>query len=74
MTEIEKNIPLPPGGSGSPKGSFSSVLRLMGVGDSVLVPARIAHPASIAKYVSLGTGYKFTTRKTEQGMRIWRIE
>lgn len=50
------------------------LLRVMEVGNSILVPDRTtAQVSSPIAIVTRECGFKFTSRKAEGGCRIWRI-
>lgn len=76
--EIEKDVPL----SESSKGKKNAYpLRAMDVGDSFLVPANGSDVsvlrnrlAASVRYVSMQNGWKFSVRKVEGGLRVWRTE
>ena len=66
MIKIESGIPMPA------KFPFAE----MKVGDSFLIPAGV-NKGTVAVYANRyakKTGTKFTTRKTPEGYRCWRIE
>lgn len=69
MLEIEKNVPLPPSNNGT---GLSAVLRSMEIGDSVLVESTKKNrlTAAFAKHAPR----KFSQRKQEGGIRVWRKE
>lgn len=66
---IEKNVPLP---SKNKKYPFIN----MEVGDSVLITdwSLFHGAANAAHMVGARNGRKFTSRKTQEGLRIWRIK
>lgn len=71
--KIEKGIPAPEDNLGSAKYPYSE----MEIGDSVFFDVNLhdQNKARIAARVySHRTGKKFTARKVEGGVRIWRIE
>ena len=70
--KIEKGIPMPAKNSRGYSG-LSGTLRLMDVGDSVLVPNSIKSPGRLAIAVGRATNRKFATRSTQEGRRVWRI-
>lgn len=75
MTEIkiEKGIPLPPRPrkGGRP---VNSVFRQMEIGDSVFMDKPTARAAGgYYGRVARETGWKFTARTVEGGVRVWRI-
>ena len=64
--KIDKKIPIP-----EPQWPFSR----MDVGDSFLLPeGREAAGRQYAIMFGKRHGMKFTSRKTDQGVRIWRME
>lgn len=68
--KIEKGLPVPmrPGARKFPFGE-------MEIGDSFFVPgAKIATVMTLARRASLRTGYKFTGRTMDGGVRCWRVE
>lgn len=67
--EIEKNIPLPKFGRSTYP--FTS----MDVGDSVLIaePEKWAKASNAAFMVGARDGKKFTTKRGDDGLRIWRV-
>lgn len=68
MYEIEKKIPVP----GSPLSIYP--FKQMEVGDSFLVPGNNRTAVSVAMTrTALGTTKKFTSRKTAEGIRVWRV-
>ena len=70
--KIEKCIPIPAKNSRGYSG-LSGTLRLMDVGDSVLVPNSIKSPGRLASNIAQITNRKFVTRSTQEGWRVWRI-
>ncbi len=70
---IDKGIPIPPI---SRKGSYTSVLRQMKVGDSVFIKDKT--PSGLGGTLSSLKPRKFTSRKVTEkdteGVRVWRIE
>lgn len=78
---IESGIPVPPrvGGGGRP-GKYP--FEHMTPGDSFLVTYQDGQPpahaarrlASATKGASKRTGFKFTTRRLKDGVRVWRVE
>jgi len=67
--KIEKGVPLPT----SRGGGILTILRLCEVGDSILYKKTQGSAASLAKLVGSEKGWKFTTRKVDGGIRIWRV-
>lgn len=70
---IEKDIPIPASRKPGRNGDKYAILMDMTTGDSVLVTgvkaASVAHQALL---IGKDTGYKFTTRPVEGGVRVWR--
>ena len=81
MIKIEKlDMPLPPRkiGGGSPKDptSFSGRLRSLNLGKAITVKgvAR-SNVSTTCNIITKETGFKFTTRKLEDGsIGVWRIK
>lgn len=87
MFEIEKNIPIPkkkPGAPGQVRQSYNNYhFRSFELGDSIFVP--VSSDEDLNKYqtrlaVVAGSAgkrhkpvLKFTTRRVEGGIRIWRV-
>ena len=70
--KIERGIPMPMQGRNN-KG-YTTVLRKMKVGDSVILPHRDRDGAAAVANYALGTG-KYSCRKAEGGgYRIWRTK
>lgn len=75
MFEIEKNVPAPEdvrARTGASKYLFDS----MEIGDSFLVGDKSLYrkvQSSAAQYAKKYPGYRFTSRITDEGMRVWRI-
>ena len=70
--KIEKGIPIP---DSRHVAGFSAMLRKLKPGDSILRTGIICGgqvTGNIGK-VSKQTGFKFTTRKVEGGVRVWRV-
>lgn len=67
---IDKGIPMPEQRSGW--GKFGNTIREMEVGDSVLVTEQrdVANLMSSGKRIGLG----MSSRKVENGWRVWRIK
>lgn len=72
MIQIEKNVPIPNGAKPGPKYPYWE----MEVGDSFLFPsaAKIGSARSATCRIAKQLGRKFTVRKTEKGLRCWRVE
>lgn len=64
--KIEKGIPIPE------KSRFKYPFRDMDVGDSVFIPGKKSDRISGAFFVHRPK--KFMCRKTDGGIRVWRIE
>lgn len=72
--EIESDVPLMASHKNGRPASYP--WREMQVGDSILIPAERTHPKHASKRAyaaSKRTGYKFTCRTQEDGVRVWRI-
>lgn len=81
MFTIEKNIPLPKTRRGQRPRGLTAALRLLKVGDSVLVPyegntrrAAVGRAGSISSQLGKSIGFVFAMRTLDEGVRIWRIE
>lgn len=75
MIQIDKNIPIPPRKRPGQKGSKYPI-RDLDVGDSFIMAVKDTSIASAYLRVAairIGDGRKFTVRKTEDGIRVWRI-
>jgi uncharacterized protein (DUF2249 family) len=70
MYEIEKGIPMPKSSEYEAKYPFAK----MEVGDSFRVEERRESVASAARSYGCRIGKKFSVRKEEGGMRIWRVK
>lgn len=77
--QIESGIPIPPraGGTGRPSKYPFDQLK---PGDSFLVPHHDGNPvvtvrrmAAAVKGAAKRTGWKFTTRRLSEGLRVWRV-
>jgi len=66
---VEKNIPIPPTRK---KGKWKEVVSIMEIGDSVLVKNRLQACCLITSARSHHPDMKFTTRKIDEGIRVWR--
>jgi hypothetical protein len=72
MLKIEKGIPIPPDMRGMTKGKRKYPFAEMEVGDSILLEQKKA--SGIGSYAQKCLpGAKFSTRKVEGGIRIWRL-
>lgn len=74
MLQIDHDIPIPPENhSHSRKGKYQLGVpwKKMQVGDSVLVPDRTKWVKPSEKYAS---EWKFTQRRTPEGVRVWRVK
>lgn len=82
MYTIETGIPIPniarSSGYGKRKpqeGSLSSFMRLLEVGQSFVVANRpAASVTALCSLVGRATGRRYISRKTEKGIRVWRVE
>lgn len=77
---IRKGVPLPHS-SGNTTKQERYPWREMDVGDSFVVPFRggdvakqQASVATVAKHASKRHGHKYTTRRLEGGIGVWRVE
>ena len=72
MPVIEKGVPLPPARSFVSKYPF----RNLSCGDSFLVenPEDYKRAKSAAANVSQRTDFEFSSRMTNEGLRIWRVK
>lgn len=68
MYEIAKKIPIPKGGRGSKKYPFEE----MEIGDSFEASGGNVQGSAVS-FALRNPEYKFKTRKTENGIRVWRI-
>lgn len=70
--EIEKGVPLPETLSSRRKYKLLE----MEVGDSFLIPGMktCSDIGATLRNAALTAGFKFTTRKLPEGVRVWRIE
>jgi len=66
---IEKNIPVPEDKYN--RGYLSDTLRQMAVGDSFFYPDANSARASAVRIGKI-SGFKFITRKENNGIRVWR--
>lgn len=78
MTEykIETNVPLPPKASGRrvKGGGIKGLLTSMNVGDSIFLPGRThAYASGTCTNAQKASGFKYTARKVDGGLRIWRV-
>lgn len=74
--KIERGIPMPPKGIGGPGRPRMYPWDDMKVGDSFFVPS-IRSSANIASSKGIAmkrTGFAFSTRSVEGGVRVWRIK
>jgi hypothetical protein len=76
--KIEKHIPVPPKQTGHSSRPSKYPFDEMVIGDSVFVPAILIKGArTAASTLAKKHGWKFTTRKLEEGgqkgVRIWRV-
>lgn len=67
--KIEKGIPVPPPKS---KNGYSLALRSMEAGDSVVLP--ISHNSAMAAASRILGAGNYTTRKEQDGIRVWRVK
>ena len=71
---IERGVPLPEPNR-KPRGEWTNAFLAMEIGDSVLMPHLKSASEAMPRfyYVARTTGRKFTARKTEAGIRVWRV-
>lgn len=72
--KIESGIPLP---DNARRSGITAALRTIKVGDSFAWPKKDAPQSSVGACLhSLGKriGYRFATRSTADGVRVWRVE
>lgn len=76
MAKLQAGIAIPPKTRSGPKSpKWIDTVRGMQVGDSFLMPGKKPGESSAyASYWRRVTGYKFTTRSTNDGVRVWRVE
>lgn len=75
--EIEDGVPIPKKNVGGERkeDSFAGMLRALQPTQSVFVPGKKI--TSVGRYfnvVGKQTGYKFTSRTVEGGVRVWRVK
>lgn len=72
---IEKGIPIPNPGRRLKHNALRTDLGEMAVGDSILLPD-VSQQYASSNAVRAGKlyGFVFTTRKTRDGIRVWRVE
>ena len=71
---IEKNIPVPTKG-GSKTSHLQNAIRLMELGDSILLAGMtVSTLSSVVQCARINNpGFKFSQRRVEGGSRLWRI-
>jgi uncharacterized protein (DUF2249 family) len=68
--KIDKSIPIPERGHGTYTDTFAE----MEIGDSLLFEGETQQRVfSRTQHAAKKLGYKFTSQKTAEGTRIWRI-
>jgi hypothetical protein len=73
--KIEHNIPIPAVKKVGRNGATDYRLREMAIGDSIAVKHRYVNSVSSAvSRLQARSRLQFTTRRTEAGVRIWRVE
>lgn len=74
--KIEKGVPIPKKKTpNSHKTSLSITLRSLEIGDSVFLPkVNRERGGSILVYYKKHTGFGYTLRTVEGGIRVWRTE
>lgn len=73
--EIESDIPVPASYTNGRPASYP--FRKMEVGQSIFIPSDEVLPQQAAKRAYTAgrrAGFRFTCRKVEGGVRIWRVE
>ena len=72
MIKIDKGVPVPKRSDANIKLPWDQ----MKIGDSFLIPAGIQQPriGSMISKASKRLGWKFIQRKTEEGIRVWRVK
>lgn len=68
--KIEKGVPIPP----KMRVPRKAIFHQMEVGDSVFMPGKKRNPLAYTVHIRRTRGWKFTSRKVEGGVRIWRVE
>lgn len=68
---IESGVPIPPKSGGRAKIGVAAAIHALAVGDSMLL---VGINRSNACTMAERMGYRVITRKTEDGIRMWRIE
>lgn len=78
MIKIRKDVPCPParlGSTYSRRSEVSCALDAMEVGDSFVWPDEQANQSRVSAYVSVRGGRRrYVTRKTREGITVWRTE
>ncbi len=83
MYEIEKNIPIPPlakrGQKQGEKSGHRYPFKAMEIGDSFLVECESIHDMRVRNNIRLSiynqaVTSRFTVRRVENGLRVWRIK
>jgi hypothetical protein len=71
--EIERGVPIPIAHRGGRRGApVRDVVEKMAVGDSILFPTETS--MSQTRQLIVKRGWKYTSRKTREGYRLWRTE
>ena len=71
---IDEGIPIPPKQqTGARNNKLRYPWRYMRILDSFLIPPEAGHGYAVPPDL-LDKGWKFTSRQTDEGMRVWRIE
>ena len=72
---IEHNIPIPAVRKAGRNGATDYRLREMAIGDSIAVKHRYVNSASsTVSRLQARSWLRFTTRRTDAGVRIWRVK
>ena len=69
--KIEKGIPVPPISYGT---GNTYPFRQMKPGDSIFVAGPTSRTGAHAAFWRKTTGWQFTQRKVEGGIRVWRVK
>lgn len=73
--KVEDGIPIPSKmtGPGRSIGEFRQKLKTLQVGQSILYGKSRSGVHTICKKIKKETGFMFTARKVDGGVRVWRI-
>jgi hypothetical protein len=70
---IERGIPIPEKGAGSPT-ERKWPLADMQVGDSLFIPRKGRNKVNTMAYLQTTRGWRFVTRRERDGIRVWRTK